>query len=155
MASLAPAAAFAVVRADLHNPAHAAAWRAATQAYANDPMGGSQTLSEEVLARNVAGLADWPTAVVFLAFAADGGVAGMATTFRGWGTFSNPHAINLVVVTFDTFRINQQRETLNGSRGHVIDQIVRVYFVPVILVQAPREQERKRRLTVVHLSIDF
>lgn len=80
-------AAFSVVRADLGTPAHAAAWKAATQAYANDPMGGSQTLSDEVLERNAAALATWPTAVVFLAFTAGGDVAGMATCFRGWGTF--------------------------------------------------------------------
>ena len=87
--SSAPAAAFTVVRAHLSTPAHAAAWRAATQAYANDPMGGSQTLSEEVLSRNVAALATWPTSVVFLAMTAgeQPEVAGMATCFRGWGTF--------------------------------------------------------------------
>ena len=90
------APAFVVVRADLSTPQHAAAWRAATQAYANDPMGGSQTLSAEVLERNVAALASWPTAVVFLAFADGGGdVAGMATCFRGWGTFQAKPLLNV------------------------------------------------------------
>ena len=88
--------AFVVVRADLSTPEHAAAWCTATQAYANDPMGGSQTLSAEVLERNVAALASWPTAVVFLAFTADGGaVAGMATCFRGWGTFQAKPLLNV------------------------------------------------------------
>ena len=87
--------AFFVVRADLRTPQHAAAWRAATQAYANDPMGGSQTLSAEVLERNVAALATWPTAVVFLAFTGGGDVAGLATCFRGWGTFQAKPLLNV------------------------------------------------------------
>lgn len=83
-----------VVRADLHDPAHAAAWKACTQAYASDPMGGASPLTEELLQRSVVGLRDLPSSLVFLAF--DGAApAGMATCFRAWSTFAARPLINV------------------------------------------------------------
>lgn len=56
----------------------------------------SQTLAPELLARSVARLATWPTAVVFLALEeATGAPAGVATCFRGFGTFQAAPLLNV------------------------------------------------------------
>jgi GNAT superfamily N-acetyltransferase len=87
---------FRVVRADLHDAAHAAAFTACTASYARDPMGGGCELPAETLARNLAALAEWPTAVIFLALEDGTGAAvGVATCFRGWGTFQARPLINV------------------------------------------------------------
>ena len=87
---------YRVVRADLHDARHAAAFTACTQAYACDAMGGGKPLSDAVLARSAAALADWPTALILLAFEeASGDAAGVATCFRGWGTFQGAPLLNV------------------------------------------------------------
>jgi ribosomal protein S18 acetylase RimI-like enzyme len=59
-------------------------------------MGGGAALPDAVLARNVAALAAWPTAVVLLALdAVSGGALGVATCFRGWSTFAARPLLNV------------------------------------------------------------
>jgi len=89
-----------IVLADLTDARHAADWSTCTQAYASGPTGVRRPLPEDVLERSVKALASWPTAVIFLAYLPgeeDGTeqVAGVASCFRGWGTFAGRPLINV------------------------------------------------------------
>lgn len=83
-----------IVEADLQRTDHQLAVVALTAAYALDPMGNSGPLSDEVLARLVAGLRSHPTTLVFLAYRHGRPVA-IATCFRGFSTFFALPLINI------------------------------------------------------------
>lgn len=113
---------YSVVRADLSDAAHAAAWSSCTAAYALDPLaGGPEMIPPEVLARNVASLATWPTAVIFLAFEdATGAAAGMATCFRGWSTYAAAPLLN--VHDFAVMEAHRRRGVGTALLRAVVDQ---------------------------------
>jgi ribosomal protein S18 acetylase RimI-like enzyme len=58
-----------------------------------------RALPVDVMERSVAALASWPTALIFLAYlpGEDGTeqVAGVASCFRGWGTFAGRQLLNV------------------------------------------------------------
>jgi ribosomal protein S18 acetylase RimI-like enzyme len=83
-----------VVEADLANPDHQRDVVAMTEAYARDVMGNGGPLPADVLARLVPGLREHPTTMVFLAYA-DRRVAGIATCFLGFSTFTARPIINI------------------------------------------------------------
>ena len=83
-----------MVEADLARPDHAAAVLALLAAYSADPMGDGRPLSADARAKVIAGLRAHPTTLVFLAFHA-GGLAGLATCFRGFSTFAARPLINV------------------------------------------------------------
>lgn len=83
-----------IVLADLALPAHQDAVRALTAAYARDPMGNGEPLSDEVLGRLVAGLQSTPNTFILLAWA-DEQAIGIATCFRGFSTFLAKPLINI------------------------------------------------------------
>lgn len=81
-------------RADLEEPADAAAVVAMVDRYARDPMGGGEPLSGEARGRLIAGLRAMPTTEIVLAWAGTEAV-GVAVCFRGFSTFAARPNLNL------------------------------------------------------------
>jgi ribosomal protein S18 acetylase RimI-like enzyme len=81
-------------RANLADPADAAAIVRLIDAYARDPRGGGEGLSEEVRAQLVPGLAVHPTTCVWLAFDGDAAV-GVCVGFVGFSTFRAKPLLNI------------------------------------------------------------
>lgn len=83
-----------IIEANLGNTQHQAALVALVGAYARDPMGSGQGLTEEVRAALIPGLRQHPTTVVFLAWDGDTPV-GMAVCFVGFSTFLARPLLNI------------------------------------------------------------
>lgn len=83
-----------VAEADLNNETHLEAIRMLTNAYAKDPMGGAEPLSDRELHNLVDGLKKMDHALTFLAYAG-GDPAGIANCFRGFSTFEASPIINI------------------------------------------------------------
>jgi len=81
-------------RADLANPADAAAMVALLNSYAQGPTGQGRPLSAEVQQRLAVDLAQLPTAVVLLACVGEQPV-GIAVGFLGYSTFAARPLLNL------------------------------------------------------------
>lgn len=86
-----------VVQADYANPAHAAALVFMLDAYARDPMGGGQGLSDYARAHLVPGLAARPQAFSVLAFdgADDATPVGLVNCIEGFSTFACKPLVNV------------------------------------------------------------
>ena len=84
----------AVCRADYANPAHAAALVTLLNAYACDPMGGGQALSEFARANLVPCLAARPQAFSVLAFSKEQPV-GLINCIEGFSTFACRPLVNV------------------------------------------------------------
>lgn len=86
-----------VVRADYANPVHAAALVMLLDAYASDPMGGGEALSDFAKANLVPSLAARPQAYSVLAFAsADDSVpVGLVNCIEGFSTFKCQPLVNV------------------------------------------------------------
>ena len=86
-----------VVRADYANPVHAAALVMLLDAYASDPMGGGEALSDFAKAHLVTSLAARPQAYSVLAFAsADDSVpVGLVNCIEGFSTFKCQPLVNV------------------------------------------------------------
>lgn len=80
--------------ADLHQPQHQAAIVALIDAYARDPMGGSQGLSDAARVALIPGLQQHPTTLIFLAWDGDTPV-GIAVCFLGFSTFQARPLLNI------------------------------------------------------------
>ena len=78
-----------VLRADLARPEHQKATLELLNAYAMDPMGDGQPLSESARRDLIPGLRQHPTTLVFLAYR-DAEPVGLAICFRGFSTFAAP-----------------------------------------------------------------
>ena len=83
-----------VCRADYANQAHAAALVMMLDAYARDPMGGGQALSDFAKANLVPSLAVRPQAFSILAFSADQPV-GLVNCIEGFSTFACRPLVNV------------------------------------------------------------
>jgi GNAT superfamily N-acetyltransferase len=83
-----------IIIADLGVPAHAEAFIQLMDAYALDPMGGGQGLSNEVKAKLPAELAKRPSAHVILAFV-DTQPAGLVVCLEGFSTFACQPLLNI------------------------------------------------------------
>ena len=81
-------------QADYANASDAAAIIRLMQAYAQDPMGGAEPLSEYAVEHLVPSLADIPDALTLLAFAGDEAV-GLITCFEGFSTFKCKPLLNV------------------------------------------------------------
>ena len=81
-------------RADYANPAHAAALVMLLDAYASDPAGGGQGLSDFAKANLVPGLAARPQAYSVLAFDGDQPV-GLVNCIEGFSTFACKPLVNV------------------------------------------------------------
>ena len=86
--------AITVCRADYANPAHAAALVHLLDAYAADPMGGGEGLSDFAKANLVAGLATRPQAFSVLAYSGDVPV-GLVNCIEGFSTFACRPLVNV------------------------------------------------------------
>ena len=89
-----------VCRADYANPLHAAALVSLLDAYAQDPMGGGEALSDFAKAHLVASLSARPQAYSVLAFAREGGDAlerpvGLVNCIEGFSTFACLPLVNV------------------------------------------------------------
>ena len=86
-----------VIRADYANPVHAAALVMLLDAYASDPMGGGEALSDFAKANLVPSLAARPQAYSVLAFAsADDSVpVGLVNCIEGFSTFKCQPLVNV------------------------------------------------------------
>lgn len=84
----------AITCADFADPADAAALVEVLDAYARDPMGGGEPLSDDVRARLGPALAEVPGAFAFLA-RLDGEAVGLATCFMGFSTFVAQSLVNI------------------------------------------------------------
>jgi ribosomal protein S18 acetylase RimI-like enzyme len=102
-----------VVRADYANPVHAAALVMLLDAYASDPMGGGEALSDFAKAHLVPSLAARPQAYSVLAFAsADDSVpVGLVNCIEGFSTFKCLPLVNVHDVA-----------VLSGYRGQRIGE---------------------------------
>ena len=93
-----------IVQADYKNPIHAQALRDVLNHYAQDPMGGGEALSQEVLERLPGELAKRPHAFSVLAFVGDK-AAGLVNCFEGFSTFAGKPLVNVHDVSVvNTFR---------------------------------------------------
>lgn len=116
-----------VVRADYANPVHAAALVMLLDAYASDPMGGGEPLSDFAKANLVPSLAARPQAYTVLAFAsADDSVpVGLVNAIEGFSTFKCQPLVNVhdvaVLPGYRGQRIGEQMlelvETIARERG--------------------------------------
>ena len=116
-----------VVRADYANPVHAAAVVILLNAYASDPMGGGEPLSEFAKANLVPSLASRPQAFSVLAFAGDddGTPVGLVNCIEGFSTFACKPLVNVhdvaVLAGYRGQRIGERMlelvETLARERG--------------------------------------
>jgi ribosomal protein S18 acetylase RimI-like enzyme len=116
-----------VVRADYANPIHAAALVMLLDAYASDPMGGGEPLSDFAKANLVPSLAARPQAYTVLAFAsADDSVpVGLVNSIEGFSTFKCQPLVNVhdvaVLPGYRGQRIGEQMlelvETIARERG--------------------------------------
>jgi ribosomal protein S18 acetylase RimI-like enzyme len=86
-----------VVRADYANPVHAAALVMLLDAYARDPMGGGEGLSDFAKAHLVPSLAARPQAFSVLAFASvdDATPVGLVNGIEGFSTFACRPLVNV------------------------------------------------------------
>ena len=102
-----------VVRADYANPTHAAALVALLDAYALDPMGGGEGLSDFAKAALVPALAARPQAFSVLAFAGadDRTPVGLVNCIEGFSTFACKPLVNVHDVA-----------VLSGYRGQRIGE---------------------------------
>lgn len=116
-----------VVRADYANPVHAAALVALLDAYALDPMGGSEGLSDFAKTALVPALSARPQAFSVLAFAGedDSTPVGLVNCIEGFSTFACKPLVNVhdvaVLIDYRGQRIGEQMlelvETLARERG--------------------------------------
>lgn len=116
-----------VVRADYANPVHAAAVVMLLNAYASDPMGGGEPLSEFAKVHLVPSLAARPQAFTVLAFAGDddGTPVGLVNCIEGFSTFACKPLVNVhdvaVLAGYRGQRIGERMlelvETLARERG--------------------------------------
>lgn len=83
-----------VVRANLLDPVHAQALVALLDAYANDPMGGSEPLPSFARENLAQALASRSGSHVILAFC-DGQAAGLLNAFEGFSTFACKPILNV------------------------------------------------------------
>ena len=83
-----------IVEADLTNGEHQRAIVDLLDMYARDGFGNRRALSDEARSGLVAGLADHPTSMVFLAFD-DGAPAGIVVCFMGFSTFVAKRLLNI------------------------------------------------------------
>ncbi|MFN7088013.1 MAG: GNAT family N-acetyltransferase [Burkholderiales bacterium] len=86
--------AFAIVRADYADPAHAAALVDLLDHYARDPAGGGAPLPDFARENLVAALASRPFAFSVLAFA-DGEAVGLVNAIEGFSTFACAPLVNI------------------------------------------------------------
>lgn len=120
-------AAIRICRADYANPRHAAALVSLLDAYARDPMGGGEGLSEFVRAHVVAELGKLPQAFSLLAFDGPGEdvAVGLANCMLGFSTFACKPLVNVHDLTVSTAyrgrrigeRLLQQVEAMARERG--------------------------------------
>ena len=116
-----------VVRADYANPTHAAALVAMLDAYASDPMGGGEGLSDFAKAQLAPALAARPQAFSVLAFvgADDSTPVGLVNCIEGFSTFACKPLVNVhdvaVMSDYRGQRIGERMlelvETLARERG--------------------------------------
>ncbi len=93
-----------ILKADYADPIHADAVVALLDAYARDPMGGGEALTEKVRAGLIPSLRAMTTAFSVLAFT-DGKPVGLANCFEGFSTFACKPLINIHdVITVTEFR---------------------------------------------------
>lgn len=83
-----------IVEADLTTPTHRRDVLAMTAAYAEDRMGCGRPLPPEIMDRLLSGLQEHPTTLILLAYL-DGEVAGIATCFFGFSTFTASPLLNI------------------------------------------------------------
>ncbi len=126
-----------VCHADYANPAHARALVAVLDAYARDPMGGGEGLSDFAKAHVVASLAARPQAFSVLAFegADDERPVGLVNCIEGFSTFACQPLVNV-----------HDLAVLDGYRGQRIGER---------LLTAAEDEARKRgacKLTLEVLS---
>ncbi len=93
-----------IIQADYANPQHAAALVSLLDAYAQDPAGGGEGLSDFAKANLVAALAARPQAYSVLAFE-DGKPVGLVNCIEGFSTFACKPLVNLHdVAVLDGYR---------------------------------------------------
>lgn len=85
---------YRVFQANLDHIDHATGIVACLDAYARDPMGGGEPLSEQVQDDVIAGLKSHPACAAFLV-ACDTQVVGVAVCFMGYSTFRARPRLNL------------------------------------------------------------
>ena len=126
-----------VVRADYANPIHAAALVALLDAYALDPMGGGEGLSDFAKNALVPALAARPQAFSVLAFAGadDTTPVGLVNCIEGFSTFASKPLVNVHDVA-----------VLSGYRGQRIGERM------LELVEALARERGACKLTLEVLS---
>jgi len=93
-----------IFEANLDDPIHQEAVRGLLDAYAADPMGRGEPLSESVKHELIDGLKSHPTTLILLAFS-DDRPAGVAVCFRGFSTFAARPLLNIHdLAVFPEFR---------------------------------------------------
>jgi len=93
-----------VIKADYSNSKHQTEIIALLHAYASDPMGGGQGLSEHAKTHLVGELARLPHAFTLIAYV-DGEPAGLANCFEAYSTFACKPIVNVHdLVVLDIFR---------------------------------------------------
>lgn len=83
-----------VIQGDLRKKNDAEAMLKMLDAYMHDPMGGEQSLKDEIARKNIEGLQNQANYVFFLAYY-NGSLAGLANCFINFSTFKAKQLINI------------------------------------------------------------
>lgn len=131
-----------IADADYADPVHARGIVDVLNAYASDPMGGSQPLRPDVRARLVPALRDHPTALVLLALA-DPGPIGVAVCFLGFSTFEARPLLNV-----HDLAVLPQHRGLGVGRALLagVEQRARARGCCKLTLEVRDDNERARRL---------
>ena len=126
-----------ICRADYAKPGHAAALVSLLDAYARDPMGGGEALSDFARMNVVAELAKLPQAFSVLAFEGEGEETpvGLVNCVQGFSTFACKPLINV-----------HDLAVLNGYRGQRIAERM------LVLVETMARERGACKLTLEVLS---
>lgn len=119
-----PPVAVRVVRADYANPVHARVVVALLDAYASDPMGGGEALSDYAKTHLVQSLAQRPQAFSVLAFLGedDATPVGLVNCIEGFSTFACKPLVNVHdVVVLDGYR----GQRIGEHMLNLVEQIAR------------------------------
>ena len=83
-----------IFEANLDLTLHSQAVLELLNAYATDPMGDGQPLTQDILKELIPGLQNYPTTIIFLAFH-DNKAVGIVTCFKDFSTFNARPMINI------------------------------------------------------------
>jgi Acetyltransferases len=143
-----------VHRVDFGNQEQAEALVRLLNAYAEDPMGGAEPLSEAVRANLVDGLSRVPGAVALLAYL-DGQAVGVTTAFAGFSTFAAKPLLNIHdIAVLSAFRGQGVAQALMAGLEQIAHERGCCKMTLEVLSNNHRAQQAYRRFGFAGYALD-